>query len=138
MSESEPISQKKAAELAVSVIAAAGQCLEEKCGKDAAQFYRETVLIMGQKLEESIEWRKKAELKILELASKNKLSTPDINIEWREIKENDKCEVDGYYMIDGSSDNVIVHFHRGNLLIAGGDGCGWNLHIAGPINLPNE
>lgn len=126
----------QAAEVAVQVIAAAGQAMEEKHGETAGTAYRQVVTGMGKKLQELLEWKAKAEDKILEMAAappKPKVT----HIEWIKIDDDMEAKKEGYYLADGDSDTQLLYMDEDNNFRKRFEKCGGRIHIAGPLKIPN-
>lgn len=132
------LTPEEAARLSVEVIAAAGQAVEEKHGADAGAAYRQVVTGMGRKLQELLEWKAKAENKILELGAKAQPKLTKTHIEWIRVTCGMKAEANGCYVADGEEDTEISNLRKGDSLEDVFQDCGDNLHIAGPFDLPRE
>lgn len=130
------LTPEEAAQLSVEVIAAAGRVLEEKHGADAGSAYRQVVTGMGKKLQELLEWKAKAELKILDLAAGPKIPK-GTRIEWVKVDKYTRVEEAGYYVADGDSNTEVLSLEKGAAFKDVFGDSGGNLHVAGPFDVPN-
>lgn len=133
MSDSDPVSENKAAELAVQAIMAAGKALEMEAGEEAASFFRHVVRTMGDRLQSELEWRSKAEAKILELASQPRTTINTTTVHWIKVDGTTVCKAFGMYVVDGDNDSAIQTFDVGDKFLGSCGDCGGNIHVAGPF-----